>query len=180
MNEAKERQAAPAKGRGKRSTRKAAPPVPEEAHSGLEPVPIEAAVADIPHRSGTDPVETGTIPEDRSLAPRPEEVYRAKRGKWMKNRARREHQEATKANRPPGPPPDDTEPESGRDNAEAALSKVSGDDSNSPKEVIDLTIKEESPPATPTPLRASEPNKGPACLKAGWVRFPEVLTTDVL
>jgi hypothetical protein len=72
------------------------------------------------------------------------------------------------------------EPETGREDAKAAPSKVSGDDSNSPKDVIDLTVKEESPPATPIPLRAPEPNTGPAGLKAGWVRLPEVLTIDAL
>lgn len=181
MDEAKERQAALANGKGKISTRnKAAPSVPEETHPRLEPAPIEATATDTPHRPDTAPAEIGALPEDRSPAHQPDEGHRAKRRKWRSKGARRELQEAAKVNRPSGPPSDDVEPETGRDDAEAAPSKVSGDNSNSPKEVIDLTIKEESPPATPVPPRAPQPNKGPTGLKAGWVRLSEVLTIDVL
>ena len=98
----------------------------------------------------------------------------------MNNEARRERRESAKVNRPSGPPSGDVEPETGRDDAKATPPKVSGDDSNSPKEVIDLTIKEESPPGTPILLQDPQPSKGPVSLKAGRVRLSEVLTIGVL
>ena len=98
----------------------------------------------------------------------------------MKKRALQEHREAVKPDRPPGPPSDSVDPATEQDDAGATSSKISGDGAISPKEVIDLTIKEESRPGTPIPPRAPESNEGPAGLKAGWVRFPAPLTLDAL
>lgn len=74
------------------------------------------------------------------------------------------------------------DPAAEQGDTEAASSKISGDGPSSPKrEVIDLTIKEESRPGTPIPPpQALESNEGPAGIKAGWVRFPAVLTLDAL
>jgi len=100
----------------------------------------------------------------------------------MKLRALQEHQEAVKLDRPPGPPSDSVDPATEQDDVGATSPKISGDGPISPKkEVIDLTIKEESRPGTPIPPpRAPESNEGPAGLKAGWVRFSAPLTLDAL
>jgi len=59
------------------------------------------------------------------------------------------------------------------DDVVVVSSKIPGDSPNSPKgEIIDLTIKEESPPMTPiAPVQVPGQNEGAPSLKAGCVRF---------
>jgi hypothetical protein len=63
------------------------------------------------------------------------------------------------------------------DDAKVIFSTVAEGGSTPPeREIIDLTIKEESRPATPIPPpRASQSDEDPAGLEAGWVSSPEIL-----
>ena len=181
MDEAEEKQAALAKRKGKKPARKeTASSVLKETLPGQGSTPLDG-VAEVPHRPDTAPAEIGSLPGDKSPAPQPEGVRRKNLRRRRQWRARPEHRGAAESDQPPDPPSDNVDPATEQGNAEAASSKISGDPSSPKKEVIDLTIKEESPPATPIPPpHAPESNEGPVGLKAGWVRFPVISTLDAL
>ena len=79
----------------------------------------------------------------------------------------------SKLEQPSTPPPGNVNRTMEPDDVDATSSKFSSDGPNPPKaDIIDLTIKEESPPATlipPTQVPGS--NESASGLKAGWVRF---------
>jgi len=182
LDEAEEKQAALAKEKRKKFTRrKTVFSIPEEMLP-RQGSPLLAGVAEVPHRPDIVPAEIESLPENSPPAPQPEDVHRKKRSQGRKRRPRQGHREVAKLDQPSGPPSDNVDPATEQGDAEAASSRISGDGPNSPKrEVIDLTIKEESRPGTPIPPpQASESNEGTASLRAGWVRFPAVLILDAL
>ena len=182
MDEAEEKQAALAKERGKKSTRrKTAFSVPEEMLPEQDSTLLDG-VAEVTRRPDIVPAEIESLPGNSSPAPQPEDVHRKKRPQGRKRRTRRGYREAAKLDQPSGPPSDNVDLTTEQNDTEAASSKFSGDGPNSPKrEVVDLTIKEESRPGTPVPPpQASESNEGTASLRAGWVRFPAVFILDTL
>ena len=177
MDKAEEEQAVLAKGKRKKRTRgKLAPPVPEESLTEPDPAPLDN-VTEISHRPETAPAEIGPFPRNRSPAPQAEDVRHKKSRRSRGRKIRQDGQGTANPEQPQDPPPDNVEPA-----AEAASLNILGDCSNSPKtEVIDLTIKEESRPGTPIlPLQDPGSKEGPAGFKAGWVRFPGILSSDPL
>jgi len=183
LNEGEEKQATLAKGRQKKpAKKKTASSVPEETLPRQGSTPLNG-VAEVTHRPDTAPAEFRSLPRDKSPPPQPEGARRKKAHRGMKTRALQEHQEAVKLDRPLGPPSDSVDPVTERGDSDVgATSKISGDGPISPKkEIIDLTIKEESRPGTPVPpSRTPESKEGPAGLKAGWVRFTVPLTLHTL
>lgn len=145
--------------------KKTASSVPEQALP--EPGPALDSATEIPHRPDTAPAEIGSLP-DGYPTPQPEAGRRTKSHtrKWRKSRLQQEDQEASKLQQPSDPTPENVDQAKEPDDAEVG-SKASGDGPNSPKgEIIDLTIKEESPPA-----QVSGSNEGAPGLRAGCVRF---------
>lgn len=179
MDEVEEKQATSARRKKKPTRRETASSVPEEMHPKPGPIPIDTA-AEIPHRPDTAPAEIGTLPEDRYPTPQPGGAQRVKSHEGKEPKARRRNKRAARLERPSGPPPDNLDPAPEQDDTKGAPSKASDDDPDPPKEIIDLTIKEESCPGTPIPPQAPKSNEGPTDLKAGWVRFSEVLAPDVV
>lgn len=130
-------------------------------------------MTEIPHRPDTAPAEIGSLPGDRYPTPQPEAGRRTRsRRKWGKRRLQQEDQEASKLQQPSDPAPENVDQVTKPDDAEIGSPKIPGDGPNPPKgEVIDLTIKEESPPTTPIPpVQVPGPNEGAPGLKAGCVR----------
>lgn len=131
-------------------------------------------VTEMPHHSDTAPAENGPLPGDRYPTPQPEGAHHTKphRGKKKEQQG---GQKVAEFQRLPGLPSDGKDPITGLDDAKVISSEVPDDGSNPPeKEVIDLTIKEESRSPTPTsPARAAELGEDPAGLKAGWVCLQE-------
>jgi hypothetical protein len=147
-----------------------ASPVPEDELPESGPA-FPDGVAEIPHRSDT-PAKIGSLPGDRYPTPQPEEAGHAKSSHRAKKRKlQKEGQEVAELQRPPAPTPDNTGLATEPGGAKVISSKVSGGGSNpAEKEIIDLTIKEESRSATPTfPAQANELNRDPVGLNAGWV-----------
>lgn len=129
---------------------------------------LQESGPEMPERSNLSPAEFGSPPGDRYPTPKPEE---ARRRKSRRNKRKKPHQEATELQQVPCPLFDGMDLAVGPDDGKGISSKSSGDGLNTPgKEVIDLTIKEESRSATPISL-AQPPgsNEGPAGLEAGWV-----------
>ena len=124
--------------------------------------------SDTPPRSETS-TKFGSLPGDRYPTPQPEETRQSHRAK--KRKSQQEGQEVAEPQRPPAPPPVNADPASESGDAKAVPSKVSDSGSNpAEKEIIDLTIKEESRSATPiSPAQGHELDSGPAGLQAGWV-----------
>jgi hypothetical protein len=184
LGEAGEKQATLAKRKRKKpALRETAPSAPEETLPRQGPTPLDGvAGVPVPRRLDTALAEIGSLLGDRSPTPQPEDVHRKKSRQSRKRRARQENREAAKLDQPSGPPSDNVSPATEQDDAEAAHLKISGDGPTSPKrEVIDLTVKEESRPGTPIPPpQISESSEGVAGLKAGWVRLPAVLALDAL
>ncbi|KAF9651467.1 hypothetical protein BDM02DRAFT_810756 [Thelephora ganbajun] len=169
-----EKLAAQAKEKRRPLARKETPPfVPggELLESG--PAPLNG-VTEVPLRPDTAPAEIASLPGDRCPTPQPEGMRRAKPHRKKKRNPQREGEEVTKLQQPSGPPPDDPDPAMDPGDAKATPSNNPGDGPPPPnREIIDLTIKEESHPGTPIPpAQAPESkNEGPAGLKAGWGSF---------
>ena len=166
MGKEKEKQVTSAKTRRQPLARKeTTSSVPEETLPQSGPAPLKT---EIPHRPDTAPAEIGSLSVDRYPTPQPEAGRRTKsRARKWRNRPQQEDQDALKSRQPSDPPHVDKATES--DDAGAASSKNSGDGPNPPKgDIIDLTIKEESPTPSPNPP-AQVP--GPNGLEAGCVRF---------
>jgi len=113
-----------------------------------------------------DPVGIGSPPGPKAMR-----LSKSRRSK--KRNPQQEHQEVAELQQPSSPPPDNVDPATEPGDAKAASPKTSGNSPDPPKrEVVDLTIKEESRSATPIPPTGTpRSNEGPAGLKAGWVRF---------
>lgn len=161
------------KGKRKKPARKETPSsVPEGLLPDPGPAPFDR-VAEMPHRPDTAPAEIGSLSGDRYPTPQPDDAHHTKPRRRKKRKGQREDQEVAKLQQPSGPPPDNVDPATEQDDMKAASSKIPGEGPNPPKrEIVDLTIKEESRPATPIPpAQGPEPNESPAGLKAGWVRF---------
>lgn len=160
--------------------RKTAPSILEDIPPEPGPAPPDGA-AEIPHRSDTAPPEIGSHPRDRYPTPRPEELPHTKTRRTGERKHRQVGKESAKVKRPSGPPPHHMDPVTEPDDTKTNPPEISGDDSNPPeREVIDLTIKEESRPTTPVPpTQAPESREDPAGLKAGWVRPPRTLDLPV-
>lgn len=91
------------------------------------------------------------------------------RRKWK--RRQQGDQEASTLQHLSGPLPDNVDQVTEPGDVKVASPKNSGD-GPTPPEIIDLTIKEESPPSTPIlPAQVLGSNEGVPGLKAGWVRF---------
>lgn len=149
--------------------KKAAPSVPEDNLSGPDP-PLSDGVVEFPHGSDITPTDIGPLPGDRYPTPQPEEIQHAKSHRAKKKKPHQEGQEP-ELRRPPGPSSDQMDLAREPEDSKIISSKASGDSSNPPgREIIDLTVKEESRSATPiSPAQAPESNEDPADLKAGWV-----------
>ena len=169
MDKAEEKQAKSAKTK-RRPRRETATSVPEEILPELGPAPLDGAT-EVPHRPDTAPAEIGSLPGDRYPTPQPEAVRPAKsRRKWKKRRHQQEDEEASKLQQPSDPPPGIVDRATPPDDAGAASSEISDGGPNPPEpEIIDLTIKEESP--SPTPIPPARVPGGTLGLMAGWVRF---------
>ena len=183
MDKAGETQAIEAKIKRKVLARKeTASSVPEQTLLKPGPAPFNDAT-EAPHRPDTAPAEIGSLPGDRYPTPQPEDVHHTKsRRKGKKRRSRQEDQETPKLQQPLGPPPDNVDQKNELDGTKVASPKISGDGSNPPEgDIIDLTIKEESPPMTPTlPTQVLGLNESASgFIKAGWVR-PRVFRFVVL
>lgn len=170
-----------AKGKQKRPARKSTCSVPKERLQAQNPAPPDGAT-EIPHPFDTAPAEIPSLPGDRSPTLQPEGVRPSNRRRKKKKGAQQDHQAAAKLDQPPDSPTDSVDPATEQDDANATSSKTPGDGPGSPKrEVIDLTIKEESRSGTPMPPpQTPESNEDPTGLKAGWVRFPVVLILNAL
>jgi hypothetical protein len=83
---------------------------------------------------------------------------------------------------PSSPPPNDVDPAAEPNDAKAISSKTSGEGSGPPeKDIVDLTIKEESRSVTPIPAPqtlVSDDNS--SRFKAGWVRSPGISNLHAL
>lgn len=143
-----------------------APSAPGDEPPEPSPAPPDGII-EVPNLPDVALVGVGPLPGGRHITPQPEEVCHTKvhRSKTRNGGREAELQQL------PDPPSDDVGPATKSDDANAIPSKVPDKGSNPPeKEIIDLTTKEESPPATPlAPSQTPEPNEGPAKLKAGWV-----------
>jgi len=133
----------------------------------LDPAPL-GSTTEISHRPDTAPAEIGSLPGDRYPTPQPEAGRRTKSRtrRWRKSKPQQEDQEASGLQQPSDPTLENVDQATELDDAEVVSSKNSGDGLNPVEEVIDLTIKEESPP----PHVPGSDEGGPG-LKAGCVRF---------
>jgi hypothetical protein len=178
LGKAGEKQVAPARRRRKALARKeTASSVPEETLPEPDPAPFDGA-AETPHRPDTAPAEVGSLPGDMYSTPQPEAVHRTRSHRGEKRKPQQDDQEAAKLQQPSGPPPGNVDRTTEPEDATAASSKISGDGPSPPeREIIDLTIKEESLPTTPIPhAQAPGSNEDPPGLRAGWVRFRSSLS----
>jgi hypothetical protein len=167
---AEEPAATKAKGKQNKVTQKnIAPSVPGDGPPDPDPAPLDG-VAETPRRPDTAPAKSRSLPRDRDAytTPQPKEVRHTKA---YRGKAYNEVQQAAELQQLPDPSSDDLDPATKPDGVNAIPLKATVNGPNPPeKEVIDLTTKEESPPATPIPpAQLPESNEGSAELKAGWV-----------
>lgn len=139
------------------------------------PAPLDSA-REIHHRSGSGPAEIGSPPRDKHPAHQSEEVRHTRSRSSRRRKPQRETEEAVELQQPSCPPPNDVDPATAPSDAKAISSKTSGEGSNPPeKDIIDLTIKEESRSVTPIPApQTLMSDDGPPRFEAGWVRSPGI------
>jgi len=177
LDKAGEKPAGKAKAKRKTPARKeAASSVPKKTLPGPVPVPLDG-VAEMLQPPDTAPAEVGSLSGDGYPTPQPDDAHHTKSYSQKKKKGQREGQEVAKLQQLSGPPLDNVNPVAEQDDTKADSSNLPGDGPNPPKrEIIDLTVKEESRPATPIPpAQGPESNEGPTGLKAGWVRFSGIL-----
>lgn len=183
LDKAGEKRAAPAKAKRKPLARKeTACSVPEEMRPESSPVHLDDAM-EIPHRPDTAPAEIGSHPGDRYPTPQPEAAHHAKPSRrWRRRNRQQGDRETLKLQQPSGSPPDNVDQTKEPDDTKAATPEFSGGSPDPLKgEIIDLTVKEESPPAVPIspPAQVSGSNQDAPDLKAGRVRFREFLSSTL-
>ena len=171
MDKGEEKRAASAKTKRKPPARKeTASSDPGEMLPEPGPAPLDSA-AEVPHRPDTAPAEAGSHPGDRFPTPQPEAVRNTRSRRRWKKRPQKEDQEVLK--QPSDPLSDEVGQAPEPDDANVVSPKKTGGDPNPPEgEIIDLTIKEESPPTTPLlSTQVPESDEGVPGLRAGWVRL---------